>query len=506
VRRAIVLPLAALALAACEEEQILAADPEIHLCPSEDTPTVGCDLPLDLGERAIRTTHPITIVVANRGRAPLSVDEVAVDVDWITVELEPVLLNNGASLELIAEVDPPELGAHTATITVASDDPLRPEASIELRLEGVPKPEPKIEVCLDGSCGSGVASHEVDVGVVRRTQRVAREVIVRNVGEVDLEITDVVIDEQSSSDGEFSVEGSTRAGALAPGGEALLLVSYAPADAVADALVVTFHSNDPTAPELELTVRGASDDNLPPVAVAGEIDTGATAFTAVVGDTVAVDSAGSSDPEGDPLRFEWTLVGPEGSEAVFADPAAGRALFVPDFAGVYTASLIVRDTLGQPSAAASAEIDVSPQAALRVRLRWTTGGDVDLHLVPTGDPLFGATDCYFDQPQPDLGVAADSADDPELRFDDEAPPGAEDVDFVFPADGTYQLYAHYFDAAGSGPADASVSIITFDQSPPTYDATVQLDGDCALWFVGEVTFPGGIFTTGSTTPSVQCPP
>jgi hypothetical protein len=507
VRRALLLPSLVLALTACEEEQILTADPEVHLCPAVDAATPVCDRAFDLGERAITVTHLVPFAITNRGRAPLGVEEIRATVDWIEVPFEPTILNNGDGVELLAEVTPTELGENRGFITVLTDDPVRPEATLELVLEGIPKPVPKLELCYQGACELGVDTFTVDFGTVRRTQEIAEQVIVRNAGDEVLELDDVVVAELTSQPGEISVESSTRAGSLEPGEEAPLVLLYAPADALADSATLTFVSNDPLVPRVDVIVTGTSDDNAPPTAIAAQLDTELTAFEAIVGDNVVLDGARSTDPEGDPLRFEWSLEAPAGSFAELDDPGAGRVLFVPDVAGTYTASLTVFDSLDQASLSpAEAVVTVLPQAALRVRLRWAQGGDADLHLVPAGDPLFGSTDCHFGSPRPDVGVIADPADDPELVSDAEVSPGAEDLIFAQPADGVYEVYVQYFDPADRGSAAVTVDVIAFDQSPPIFSGTLTLPDECSLWHVGDVTFPAGTFLPGSTSPGVLCAP
>jgi len=66
--------------------------------------------------------------------------------------------------------------------------------------------------------------------------------------------------------------------------------------------------------------------------------------TALTGSQIAVDGVGSSDPDGDPLTFRWTLSpGPVSSRAVLADPTANRTTFTADDLGAYTVQLVVND-------------------------------------------------------------------------------------------------------------------------------------------------------------------
>lgn len=78
-------------------------------------------------------------------------------------------------------------------------------------------------------------------------------------------------------------------------------------------------------------------DNTPPVADAGSDQ------TVAVNTTVMLNGAGSSDADGDPLTYSWSLTPPAGSTAVLSDPTAINPTFVADIAGTYIAQLIVND-------------------------------------------------------------------------------------------------------------------------------------------------------------------
>ena len=63
-----------------------------------------------------------------------------------------------------------------------------------------------------------------------------------------------------------------------------------------------------------------------------------------MGDVVALDGSGSSDPNGDPLTFSWSLTArPAGSGATLSNTGADNPSFVADEAGTYVVQLIVND-------------------------------------------------------------------------------------------------------------------------------------------------------------------
>jgi hypothetical protein len=85
--------------------------------------------------------------------------------------------------------------------------------------------------------------------------------------------------------------------------------------------------------------------NVPPVAVTGG------SRSVVTGTTIFLDGSQSYDQNGDPVTYLWTLSKPAGSGAVLVGSTTATASFVPDVAGVYTATLVVKDAQAssQPS-------------------------------------------------------------------------------------------------------------------------------------------------------------
>jgi hypothetical protein len=63
-----------------------------------------------------------------------------------------------------------------------------------------------------------------------------------------------------------------------------------------------------------------------------------------VGDDVLLDGTGSSDADGDPLSYSWSVVSrPAGSAATVQDPTSARPTLTPDRGGQYVVRLVVSD-------------------------------------------------------------------------------------------------------------------------------------------------------------------
>lgn len=102
-------------------------------------------------------------------------------------------------------------------------------------------------------------------------------------------------------------------------------------------LVVYDALNQPSQPSIVLV----SSTNLAPAANAGPD------LIAFIGALVTLDGAASSDPELDPLTYQWMwTAAPAGSALLLIAADTAAPYFVPDVAGVYTLSLIVDDGLG----------------------------------------------------------------------------------------------------------------------------------------------------------------
>ena len=82
----------------------------------------------------------------------------------------------------------------------------------------------------------------------------------------------------------------------------------------------------------------ASGANSAPVANPGNSQ------SVVVGALVNMDGSGSTDANGDPLTFKWTLLGkPTGSTAILTNPTYPNPKFTADLPGNYVLSLVVND-------------------------------------------------------------------------------------------------------------------------------------------------------------------
>jgi hypothetical protein len=116
--------------------------------------------------------------------------------------------------------------------------------------------------------------------------------------------------------------------------------------------------------------------NQPPIANAGPDQ------TVTVGTLVTLDGRRSSDPDGDPITFQWRFVSiPEGSAATLTDADKAQATFTPDVAGEYIIELIVTDpegAMGSDTVKVTARPAPPPPPARR---KGDVDGDGDVDIV-----------------------------------------------------------------------------------------------------------------------------
>ena len=99
-----------------------------------------------------------------------------------------------------------------------------------------------------------------------------------------------------------------------------------------------FRVNDRTTNSTEATVTiNVTPVNDPPTA-----DISAPG-TVAVSDNVKLDGSSSTDPEGQALTYQWTLMPPLGSNATLDDVTAVTPSFTADVAGDYGVRLVVSD-------------------------------------------------------------------------------------------------------------------------------------------------------------------
>ncbi len=198
-----------------------------------------------------------------------------------------------------------------------------------------------------------------------------------------------------------------------------------------------------------------------------------------VGNTVTLNGSGSSDVDGNPLRFSWSFTArPPGSLAALSNPATVNPTFPIDVSGVYVLQLIVNDgSVDSPADTITVTTLNSPPVA-------NAGPD---QVVSVGDSVHlngsGSTDVDGNT----LTFAWSLTTRPEGSVARLSDPAAVNPTFLADRPGTYSVQLIVNDGTVNSAADV-VSIGTRNQPPvanagvgqtAALGATVQLDGSAS---------------------------
>ena len=295
---------------------------------------------------------------------------------------------------------------------------------------------------------------------------VGRDIVkVSNCGQQPLEVTGFKITENSEDD-EFEIEHGGRdidgdgeldeTLVLDPGEEADVELLYTPLQQGTDRGKITIRSNDPVQGTLVLDMVGRGAIGQCPTATALAavlLEDGPSvprpSLTAVPLQYILLDGSQSQDPDGEIVRYEWSVVsGPTGTSLKEYDQAPGddsrrvvRLLTASQPDDPYIFELKVEDNQGftncQP---ARVQVTAVPNEKIHIELLWTNpldddetddlGSDVDLHLVKMGPGHWYQKpyDVYFDNP-----VGLWDPETPSLDIDDTNGAGPENIQMNDPA-------------------------------------------------------------------------
>ncbi len=212
--------------------------------------------------------------------------------------------------------------------------------------------------------------------------------------------------------------------------------------------------------------------NRPPVAtIVGPAD-------AEAGDTVRLDGDGSSDPEGAPLTFSWTMAVPSGSTASIISPTSALASFRADVPGTYRAELVVSD--GELNSAVAAHtLTVVPRPPVRATIRVPSAGS----LVPDAVPVVVSVESTFEVSEVTAVLAGHEV---TLTFDPKAwrcsltsscPGFVGTLTLAGQAIQSYTLVARATDVHGNID-DVSINVV--HDNPPQVTGTAPIDLSVAL--------------------------
>jgi hypothetical protein len=294
----------------------------------------------------------------------------------------------------------------------------------------------------------------------------------------------------------------TAAAAGQPNDSAIVNVDFTPTTATVDSNLnatgtLDIGTNDPRQQNVSVCLKGAMQNA--PTANAG------TNQMVAPGTTVTLDGSGSMTSGSGALTYQWTLdSAPQGSMCSITNPTSAMPTLCIDQPGQYVVSLVVGNGVCTASAPSTVTITGILSNDLKVELDWDNGiVDLDLHLTPMGEALYGPEDCWWSNPNVTGGPAGpgtapwyngmchDFGDVLEGY-------GPETIDVQTPADGNYVATVVYANANGATnkTVNATVNFYLYGFLVGTVTKQLNMPGTFPsdmgeTWQAATVTWPTG---------------
>ncbi len=447
--------------------------------------------PVDFGTMPVLNEVRVSIPVENLGRALMKVSNVGLDTaDGVfRVDAAPDEVPGAEKRAIDVVFKPPREQEYTATLAFDTDD--TDNLHVELELVGKGSTRAKMEV----------APAAIDFGRVAECAAAVQALTITSTGTADLVLTEIAFSEGTAPG--FSFVGSTRTpatvkavGANGLPGQIQLTVKYTAAAGASGTATggVRLRGTDPE--QQELVIPLTATVNRAPVPAIAPLGNGAP------GQTVTLDGAASSDPEGDlPLTYKWTLRSrPLSSTTAIAAPAAATTSMRLDPAvpGSYEVQLDVTDSTGAKNCQpARATVVATPAQKLLVEMFWDNAGtDLDLHVLRTATAaLFTAPDdCFYQNRAPDWGVAGSATDDPQLTRDALTGYGPEIFGYVNPIDTTYRVLVVFSNELLNPTPASRATVRIYQYGVLKAELSKVLPRKDEVWSVADVTWPSGDIT------------
>jgi hypothetical protein len=368
---------------------------------------------------------------------------------------------------------------------------------------------------------TGEFSLPVEVGLGQPCTRVSFPQAVRDAQRQDFGIVDVGVEEsfvfqvsachQGEVD-EFDVdiEGDD---AFAVAGHPTTLdwqsqeveVTFEPTNESVSNATLVISSEDPVRPEVRLPLTGEGNRNECPVAKLAARDEGGRVLgnparvTMEEFGSVELDASESVDPDGNDANLSYVW------ERTLEPSDLERGLSSPDEVvesvrlgrpGTHTYTLTIRDEKGLESCESVTQtVIVEPSSEFYLELLWETPdathlsdpSDLDLYMRRSNE---GWTDgLYYDNPQPDWGMAQDPSDDPVYTEQSRPSFGPELVEYDQPQ-GEFVIGVHDYPRSSTG-FESSANLRAYYQGQVVYEAEALEFSDDDFFEAFRISFDNG---------------
>ena len=435
---------------------------------------------VEFGEVVVLYNSESSIQLLNAGRADLevsmSINENEDGVFTLFPESSTIPVEESVSFSL--NFAPRTYLEYQRNLVVISNDPDKPELTIPLNGVGIDGPVPDISI----------SPRYLDFQEVAQGSTRTEFFQLQNNGTGVLEISDV----EFTGSEDFTIVNGFANTAYAQGQSATIIVEYAPTAEEGDNATILIHSNDPDEPEMSVILLGNGGGTF-------EYPIADFACPTIVDPptTISFNGSNSYDPSGlEPLKYHWELLSkPDGSSTNFDDNDSPTTPLFIDASGIYTVGLTVTNAIELSSEQKTCTFIATPDKSVQFELTWNVGdSDMDLHLLQLKDGEYNLfsyeSDCCWCNPNPAWGDFG-NADDPDLSLDNRVGYGPETIHIKTPYEGTYGVFAHYFDDKGGGAATATVRVYI----DGVLDTEVSMPlTERKLWQVGQFIYSDGVGT------------
>jgi len=224
------------------------------------------------------------------------------------------------------------------------------------------------------------------------------------------------------------------------------------------------------------------------------------AITSPNGGTVAqctVDLQGRITSDSDLSRVNAVITGPSGDNLLDLTWSGTRPNFTfntraPVFAGDNTIQVTAVNEYGGGDSYTTVKC-LAAQKDIHVQLTWPQlGSDFDLHFIrPGGSYGTSPDDCYYNNRNPDWGVAGMSDDNPALDVDCITGCTIENTVLQKAFNGVFTIKVHYYSDHGRGPSSPRVRVWVGGQQ---LDFGPQQMTNGQVWDVATINWPAGAMT------------
>jgi len=213
---------------------------------------------IDAGEALVTLSKPITVTIENRGDAVLTIDTANItitgtDMAAFSKTTNPsVSVQDGNQTTFTISCSPIKAGENSATLTIPTNDPNRPNAIVTLKITGVqgyaiPEVRQGTTIIENSTVAPQVDFEQVNVG--SNTSLIFN---IKNIGNIALLLTGTPVIE--SSNPAFTIP-SPPAASIASDAEVPFNIRYMPTTEGEDTAIITFANNSPEL-EFSFLVKG----------------------------------------------------------------------------------------------------------------------------------------------------------------------------------------------------------------------------------------------------------